>query len=103
MFQQAAEIINIQLDAGITIPTDGEVRFENYIHYHCRYLTGFDFNHLEHRVLRDGAETDLPAIRGLVKQEGPSYAVKDYLAAQKLSPVPLKLPYWSADHHGYKR
>ena len=92
LFQQAAkEIIDIQLDAGITIPTDGEVRRENYIHYHCRHLSGFDFNHLEHRVLRDGAyETDLPAIRGLVKQEGPAYAVKDYLAAQKLSPVPLK-------------
>ena len=63
LFQQAAkEIINIQLGAGIAIPTDGEVRRENYIHYHCRHLTGFDFNHLEHRVLRDGAyETDLPA------------------------------------------
>ena len=92
LFQQAAkEIIDIQLDAGITIPTDGEVRRENYIHYHCRHLSGFDFNHLEHRVLRDGAyETDLPVIRGLVKQEGPAYAAKDYLAAQKLSPVPLK-------------
>ena len=34
-------------------------------------INWFDFNHLEHRVLRDGAyETDLPAIRGLVKQEG---------------------------------
>ena len=92
LFQQAAkEIIDIQLNAGITIPTDGEVRRENYIHYHCRHLSGFDFENLEHRVLRDGAyETDLPAIRGLVKQEKPAYSVKDYLAAQKLCPVPLK-------------
>lgn len=92
LFQKAAkEIIDTQLNAGVTIPTDGEVRRENYIHYHCRHLSGFDFQHLEHRVLRDGAyETDLPAIRGLVKQQGFAYAVKDYLAAQKLCPVPLK-------------
>ena len=92
LFQQAAkEIIDIQLNAGVTIPTDGEVRRENYIHYHCRHLSGFDFQQLEHRVLRDGAyEADLPAITGLVKQEGPAYAVKDYLAAQKFCPVPLK-------------
>ena len=92
LFQKAAkEIIDIQLDAGITIPTDGEVRRENYIHYHCRHLCGFDFHQLEHRVLRDGAyETKLPAIRGLVKQDRAAYAVKDYLAAQKFCPVPLK-------------
>ena len=83
LFQRAAkDIIDIQLHAGITIPTDGEVRRENYIHYHCRHLSGFDFENLEHRVLRDGAyETDLPAIRGFVKQAGPAYSVKDYLAA----------------------
>ena len=65
LFKRAAnEVINIQIDAGIDVPTDGEIRRENYIHYHCRYLDGFDFNNLEHRVLRDGAyETSLPAIR----------------------------------------
>ena len=41
----------------------------NYIHYHCRHLSGFDFQKLEHRVLRD-READLPAITGLVKQKG---------------------------------
>ena len=92
LFERATkEIIDIQLDAGVTIPTDGEVRRENYIHYHCRHLAGFDFENLEHRVLREGAyETDLPAIRGLVRQRGPAYSSKDFLAAQKLSPVPIK-------------
>ncbi len=67
LFVQAAkEVIGLQVDAGIDVPTDGEVRRENYIHYHCRHVTGFDFVDLEHRVLRDGAyETDLPAIRGM--------------------------------------
>ena len=92
LFQRAAkDIKDIQLHAGITIPTDGEVRRENYIHYHCRHLSRFDFENLEHRVLRDGAyQTDLPAIRGLVKQAEIAYSVKDYLAAQKLCSVPMK-------------
>jgi len=92
LFVRAAkEVIDIQVNAGVTIPTDGEVRRENYIHYHCRHIDGFDFRHLEHRVLRDGAyETDLPAIRGKVAHQGPLYAPHDFKAAQNVSPVPLK-------------
>jgi 5-methyltetrahydropteroyltriglutamate--homocysteine methyltransferase len=87
----AKEIIALQLRAGVTIPTDGEVRRENYIHYHCRHLDGFDFTKLEHRVLRDGAyETDLPAIRGPVRHTGKSYAAHDYRASQDVSPVEVK-------------
>ena len=51
----AEEVINLQINSGIDIPTDGEVRRENYVHYHCRYLTGFDFKNDERRVCRDGA------------------------------------------------
>ena len=35
--------IEDQVSSGITNPTDGEQRRENYIHYHCRHLNGFDF------------------------------------------------------------
>ena len=92
LFVRAAEeIIALQLRAGIDIPTDGEVRRENYIHYHCRHLDGFDFNTLEHRVLRDGAyETNLPAIRDVVRHTGKGYAAHDYLASQNVSSVPVK-------------
>jgi 5-methyltetrahydropteroyltriglutamate--homocysteine methyltransferase len=87
----AKEVIDIQLRAGITIPTDGEVRRENYIHYHCRHLDGFDFNKLEHRILRDGAyECDLPAIRDVINHSGQNYAVHDYLASQSVSAKPVK-------------
>lgn len=87
----AKEIIAIQIRAGVTIPTDGEVRRENYIHYHCRYLQGFDFKNLERRVLRDGAyETDLPAIRSVVRHQKELYAAKDFLASQNVSSSPLK-------------
>jgi len=92
LFVRAAkEVIAIQLRAGIDIPTDGEVRRENYIHYHCRHLDGFDFTNLEHRVLRDGAyETDLPAIRQPVRHRGSLYGPHDYLASQNVSERPVK-------------
>jgi len=87
----AKEIIDIQDRVGISIPTDGEVRRENYIHYHCRYLDGFDFQNLEHQILRDGAyETDLPAIRRKIIHDKNPYSVHDYQAAQGVSSNPLK-------------
>ncbi|MEQ8653018.1 MAG: cobalamin-independent methionine synthase II family protein [Kiloniellales bacterium] len=92
LFVKAAkEVIAAQVEAGIDIPTDGEVRRENYIHYHCRHLEGFDFDRLETRVLRDGAyKTDLPAIRGPVAHKGESYGVHDWKTAQALSAKPVK-------------
>ena len=83
--------MDIQIRAGISIPTDGEVRRENYIHYHCRHLGGFDFNRLEHRILRDGAyETDLPAIRGPIVHSAKNYSAHDYVASQSVSSRPVK-------------
>ncbi|MGI9605348.1 MAG: cobalamin-independent methionine synthase II family protein, partial [Acidimicrobiales bacterium] len=86
-----AEVVNAQVDCGITIPTDGEQRRENYVHYQCRHFTGFDFENLERRVLRDGAyDCDLPAIRGDVKP-GDSVLVRDYRQAQAASGRPVKI------------
>jgi methionine synthase II (cobalamin-independent) len=92
LFVRAAkEVIDIQIRAGITIPTDGEVRRENYIHYHCRKLAGFDFDNLESRVLRDGAYVaDLPAIRSAISHLEPCYSPHDYRASQMVSPRPVK-------------
>lgn len=92
LFVRAAkEVIDIQIRAGVTIPTDGEVRRENYIHYHCRKLAGFDFVNLENRVLRDGAYiTDLPAIRSAINHSGPCYSSHDYRASQGVSTRPVK-------------
>ena len=42
----AKEVIKDQIECGIDIVTDGEVRRENYIHYHCRHIQGIDFNKL---------------------------------------------------------
>lgn len=87
----AKEVLDLQVAAGVDIPTDGEVRRENYIHYHCRQLDGFDFKKLERRVLRDGAyETELPAIRGEVRCNRPGYSVHDWKVAQDLCDRPVK-------------
>ncbi|MGC6496377.1 MAG: cobalamin-independent methionine synthase II family protein [Candidatus Puniceispirillaceae bacterium] len=92
LFVRAAEeIIALQIAAGIDVPTDGEVRRENYIHYHCRHVSGFDFDDLEHRVLRDGAyATDLPAIRQAIRHEHAPYSPHDFAASQAVSPRPIK-------------
>jgi len=61
------EVIRDQVDAGVDIPTDGEVRRENYIFYQCRNLNGIDFDHLTEKVARDGAFTArVPTITGEV-------------------------------------
>ena len=109
LFRRAAEeVIGLQVDAGVDVPTDGEVRRENYIHYHCRHITGFDFRDLERRVLRDGAyEAELPAIRGQVSHDGPAYSPHDFVASQEVSarevkftlPGPLTIMDTTADCH----
>nr|MBT6354088.1 5-methyltetrahydropteroyltriglutamate--homocysteine methyltransferase [Pelagibacteraceae bacterium] len=48
------QVILDQEECGIDILTDGEVRRENYIHYHCRHLEGVDFNTLTEKVARTG-------------------------------------------------
>jgi 5-methyltetrahydropteroyltriglutamate--homocysteine methyltransferase len=84
-------VIADQVACGIDIPTDGEVKRENYVHYHCRHLDGFDFENLAHRVLRGGAyETDLPTVRGPVKARAP-FLRDDWRLAQSFTDRPVKM------------
>ena len=87
LFRRAAEeVIGPQVDSGVDLPTDGEVRRENYIHYHCRHIAGHDFRDLERCLLRDGAcEAERPAIRGQVSHEGPAYSPHDFIASQEVT------------------
>ncbi len=85
------QVIADQVACGIDIPTDGEVKRENYVHYHCRHLSGFDFDNLTHRVLRGGAyETDLPTVRGRVAAEAP-FLPDDWKLAQSFTDRPVKM------------
>ena len=87
-----AEAVADQIACGIDIPTDGEIRRENYVHYQCRHFDGFDFENLTKRVLRNGAYVaELPTIRGQVRARGSSVLVRDYQVAQAASDRPVKI------------
>ena len=86
-----AQSINDRVTAGIDIPTDGEIIRENYIHYHCRHLNGFDFKGLTNKEIRGGAySTRLPTVRGPVSIDQP-FLYKEWAAAQAHTTVPVKM------------
>jgi len=85
------EAIDDQVGAGIDIPTDGEIIRENYIHYHCRHLDGFDFDNLTHTELRNGAySANLPTITGPVSLKAP-FLAPEWARAQRHTNRPLKI------------
>ena len=72
------EIIKDQIDCGIDIITDGEVKRENYIHYHCRHLSGIDFEKLTEKSARtENYKCWLPTITNRVSS-GESFLVEEY-------------------------
>jgi 5-methyltetrahydropteroyltriglutamate--homocysteine methyltransferase len=84
------EVIEDQVGAGIDIPTDGEVRRENYIHYHCRHLAGFDFENLTKKKVREVYSAKLPTIRGPVRAQA-SFLPHDWQVAQSYTDKPVKI------------
>lgn len=86
------QAIEDQVTVGIDIPTDGEQRRENYIHYHCRNLIGVDFENLTSRTLRDGAYTaELPTIAGKISPRGNHFLDHDFHVAQGFTDRPVKI------------
>ena len=92
LFLNAAdEVIKDQIECGIDVVTDGEVRRENYIHYHCRHISGVDFNTLTEKVARTGNyKCWLPTIVAKVGAQD-SFLVHDWNESQKLSSKPVKI------------
>ena len=85
------EVVEDQVRAGIDIPTDGEVRRENYIHYHCRHLGGFDFENLTAKEVRGGTYTaELPSIIGPVTPRD-HFLPRDWRLAQSFVNRPVKI------------
>lgn len=92
MDKATAEVVADQIACGIDLPTDGEIRRENYVHYQCRHFDGFDFEGLTRRVLRNGAYvSELPTIRGPVKARGESVLVRDWQVAEAAAGRPVKM------------
>ena len=92
IFDKAAkEVIRDQLDCGIDIITDGEIKRENYIHYHCRHLNGVDFNTLTEKVARTGNyKCWLPTINNKISATDP-FLVNEWKSNQSLSNKPVKV------------
>ena len=91
MARAVADVIRDQVDAGIDIPTDGEVRRDNYIHYHCRHLEGFDFDALTNKRMRTGAWTaSVPTIRGAIAAGAP-FLADEWRIAQACTERPVKV------------
>ncbi len=86
-----AEVVREQVAAGIDIPTDGEVRRDNYVHYHCRHLTGIDFERLTEKTARAGAwKTTLPTITGPIAPRD-RFLARDWRIAQAATERPVKI------------
>ena len=92
IFAKAAkQVIQDQDECGIDIITDGEVRRENYIHYHCRHLEGVDFDTLTEKVARTGNyKCWLPTITNKVKAQD-EFLVKEWENNQALTSTPIKV------------
>ena len=80
-----------QVNAGIDIPTDGEMRREHYIFYHLRHLSGIDFDDLQLRSIRSGAwEREVPTIVDAIRPNG-RFLPYDYQIAESYSTQPVKI------------
>ena len=85
------EVVKDQIDCGIDIITDGEIRRENYIHYHCRHISGIDFNKLSKKTARTGNyECWLPTITHKLEAKE-SFLVNDWIKTKKISSKPVKI------------
>lgn len=85
------EVVTEQTDLGIDVVTDGEIRRENYIHYHCRNMAGFNFSRLTEKSMRDGQWlVAVPTVDGPVKA-GQEFLVRDWQIAQAATDKPVKI------------
>ena len=85
------QVILDQEECGIDIITDGEVRRENYIHYHCRHLEGIDFDTLTEKVARTGNyKCWLPTITNKIKARE-EFLVSEWKYNQSLTSKPVKV------------
>jgi len=85
------EVIKEQETAGIDIITDGEIRRENYILYHCRHLKGIDFSKLTKKVVRSGSyKSWFPTITSKVVA-GENFLPKEWKMSQSFTKCPVKI------------
>ena len=85
------EVITDQVNAGIDVPTDGEVRRESYVLYQGRFLNGVSFKEVTHKSVRQGAfEADLPTIVAPISSKEIRMHL-DWKSAQQFTKNPVKI------------
>ena len=85
------DVVREQDALGIDLPTDGEIRRENYIHYHCRHLVGIDFATLTEKEMRGHYRARLPTITGPILAARLPFLVRDWQIAQSATKKPVKI------------
>lgn len=82
------EVVHEQLEAGVDLLTDGQIRWEDPVTYFARALDGFEINGLQ-RWFDTNMYYRVPVAVGEVQWTGP-ITVDDYRFAKSLSPRPVK-------------
>lgn len=89
--QMTKDAVREQVDCGITIPTDGEIRREHYVYYHCRHVQGIDFHHLSEQTMRDGSwVARVPTVVSKL-QPGAPFLPDDWRVAQSATEREVKI------------
>ncbi len=84
-------VVREQVQIGIDIPTDGEVRREHYIYYHLRHIGGFDFDKLTVKTMRDGSwQAQVPTVVAALTP-GEPFLPQDWRTAQAVTAHPVKI------------
>ena len=85
------DAVREQAECGITIPTDGEIRREHYVYYHCRHVPGIDFAHLSEQSMRDGSwVARVPTVTSKL-EPGPAFLPDDWRVAQSATDREVKI------------
>jgi len=84
------EVVQEQVRLGIDIPTDGEIRREHYIFYHCRHVSGISFEALTPKILRGYWPAQVPTVTGPIHARAP-FLVRDWQIAQQVTEKSVKM------------
>jgi 5-methyltetrahydropteroyltriglutamate--homocysteine methyltransferase len=85
------DAVREQVDCGITIPTDGEIRREHYVYYHCRHVKGIDFRDLSEQSMRDGSwVARVPTVTSKLAA-GSAFLTDDWRVAQSATDREVKI------------
>ena len=84
------EAVQEQAALGIDVPTDGEIRREHYIFYHCRHVSGISFESLTPKILRGFLQAKVPTVTGPIRAPAP-FLVRDWQIAQQVTDKSVKI------------